>query len=94
LCDVNGNQLAHSASTALSGTRAYQRIPFTATYNVVGPATYFVLVQFNNIAQHYRSHTVGNFGSGKITGTSYGTYPTVTPPTTFTTGQGPIASLY
>jgi hypothetical protein len=52
------------------------------------------LCQFNNTSQRYRSHVVGNFGAAKLTGTTYGTYPTVTIPTTFTTALGPIASLY
>jgi hypothetical protein len=83
-----------SASTAQSGTDAYQSIPLGATYAAVGPATYYVLVQFNSTSARFNTHILGRFGASKKTAETYGTFTTVTPPTTFTTAQGPIASLY
>ncbi len=83
-----------SASTAVAGTDAFQRVPLGATYPAVGPATYYVLVQYNNTATRFNTHILGNFGASKKTGETYGTFTTVTPPTTFTTALGPIASLY
>ena len=95
LADANGNVVATSASTAMSGTDAYQRIAFTGTYAAKGPATYYVLQFIDNTTARFNTHTVGNFGAGKQTGQTYATgFTTITPPTTFTTALGPIASLY
>jgi microcystin-dependent protein len=94
LADSNGNVVAQSAATAAAGTTAYQRIPFSAAYNAIGPATFYVLLQNNNTSNRYRSHTFGDFGCSKKTGETFGTFTAITPPTTFTAGQGPIASLY
>lgn len=95
LTNSAGTNLAHSASTAGSGTDAYQRVPFTATYAAKGPATYYVAVQYNSATARYNAHTIGNFGAGKDTGSTYGTFPTSpTIPTTFTTALGNVASLY
>lgn len=95
LTNSAGTNLAHSASTAISGTDAYQRVPFTATYAAVGPATYYVVTQYNNTATRFNTFAVGNFGAGKDTGTTYGTFPvSPTIPTTFVTALAPIASLY
>jgi hypothetical protein len=77
----------------MSGTDAYQRIPLTATLDIVG-GTYFVLEQIDNTTARVNTHTLGNGGASKKTGETYGTFTTITAPTTFTTAQGPIASLY
>lgn len=88
-----GIVVALSASTAMVGTDAYQRIPFLANIRV-WPGTYYVLQQINNTTARVNMHTVGNFGASKKTGEVYGTLTAVTVPTTFTTAVGPIASLY
>lgn len=95
LCDQAGAPIAaaKSASTAQSGTAAYQQIPFATPYAAVGPQTYVVAVQFNNTSARFRSHILGNFYSGKKTGETYGTVTTLTL-SAFTTNLGPIASLY
>lgn len=93
LADDTGAVVAKSASTAMSGTAAYQRVPFTATVDIVG-GTYFVLQQVDNTTARLRGHVLGNFGASKKTGETYGTFTTVTPPTTFTANLGPVASLY
>lgn len=85
---------AQSVSTAGSGTTAYQLIPFATPYAAVGPATYLILVQFNNASARPRVHTLGIHGVSKKTGETYGTFTTVTPPTTFTTLLGQFISLY
>lgn len=86
---------ALTASTAQAGTAVYQLIPFAVAYAALGPATYYVLVQFDtNTTPRVRTHVVGTFGASKKTGETYGTFTTVTPPTTFTTVLAPIASLY
>lgn len=95
LADSTGAVVATSASTAMSGTDAYQRIAFTSTYAAKGPATYYALQFIDNATARVNTHTFGNFGAGKQTGQVYATgFTTITPPTTFTTALGPIASLY
>jgi hypothetical protein len=96
LADSSGDVLANSAlaGTNLSGTNAYQRVAFTAAYAAKGPATYYVLAQFNNTSARFAVHLLGNFGASKKTGETFGTLTAITPPTTFTEGLGPIASLY
>jgi hypothetical protein len=85
---------ALTASTAQSGTDAYQRIPFASPWAAVGPATYYVAVQFNNTGARFNSHVFGDFVAGKKTGETFGTFTTVTVGTTFTASLGPYASLY
>lgn len=95
LADSTGAVVATSASTAMSGTDAYQRVAFTSTYAAKGPATYYALQFLDNATARINTHTVGNFGASKQTGQTYATgFTTITPPTTFTTALGPIASLY
>ena len=94
LADSTGANVAVTASTAGSGTDAYQLVPFTSTYAALGPATYFITIQYNNTAARFNTHTVGTFGAAKKTGDTFGTFTTVTPPTTFTTALANIASLY
>lgn len=95
LADSNGVIVATSASTAMSGTDAYQRVPFTATYNAYGPATYYALLFIDNGTARYNTFAVGTFGAAKQTGQVYATgFTNITPPTTFTTALAPIATLY
>lgn len=94
LYDANGAVAARTASTAQSGTAAYQQVPFTATYDAVGPGLYFIGVQFNNTSARFRTHILGNFTAFKTTGDTYGTAIAIASPNTFTTNLGPIASTY
>lgn len=93
LYNKDGKVVASSASTAQSGTDAFQRVPFSAAVNL--PAgTYYVGLQFNNTSARFNSHPVGNFGASKKTGEVFGTATTITPPTTFTADLGPMGGLY
>lgn len=95
LADSTGAIVATSASTAMSGTDAYQRVPFTATYAAKGPATYYVLLFVDNNTARINTHTFGDFRTAKQTGQTYATgFTAITPPTTFVTALGTIASLY
>jgi hypothetical protein len=95
LANSSGAVLATSASTAMSGTTVYQRVPFVTGYDAVGPATYYVLSFVDNNTARMGALTVGNCGAAKQTGQTYATgFTTVTPPTTFTTALGPVAGLY
>lgn len=100
LFDDDGDRVAISASTDISGYTGDtfgSRIAFATPYAAKGPATYFVGVMCDTNTNTINTHILGNFGAGKITGLVYGTeagYADITPPTTFTTGLGPIATLY
>lgn len=95
LASSAGAVVATSASTAMSGTDAYQRVPFTASYDARGPATYFVLLILDDNSARVNCHTFGDFGAAKQTSQDYATgFTTITPPTTFTTALAPMASLY
>lgn len=95
LANSAGYVIATSDSTAQSGTDAYQRIPFTNQIALVGPATYYSLVFIDNTTGRLNTHTFGNFGASKQTGQTYSTgFTKITPPSTFTTALGTIASLY
>lgn len=90
--DINGTLVGKSASTAQAGTDAYQRVPLALT---LVPGSYWVAVQMDDTDGRLNTHVFGNFGAGKLTGQTYGTMPSgIAVPTTFTTGLGPIASLY
>lgn len=94
LYDGLGNVVAQTASTAQSGTAALQAIAFTAVAKIKGPATYFIGVQCNSTSARIRTHTLGVMAAAKKTGETFGTITPITPPTTFTTALGPVASLY
>ena len=91
-----GINVATSVSTAVSGTNAYQNVAFTGTYSAVGPATYYVEVFYDNNTTRANAFTVaGGCGISKATTQVFATgFTTITPPTTFTTAIGPVASLY
>ena len=93
LYDANGKPMAKSASTAQSGTAAYQTLAFTAAIPVPGPARYFVGLQCSSTSARFRSHPLGNFIAGKKTGETYGTATAITT-STFTADLGPICALY
>lgn len=88
-----GVLLGQSASTAMSGTDAFQRAPLTATLQLA-QGTYYIGLQVDNTTARFNTHTFGNFGASKKTGETYGTFTTITPPTTFTTALGPMGGLY
>lgn len=96
LADSSGVPIANakSASTAQSGTAAYQQVPFASPVAVKGPGEYFVMLQFDNTTSRFRSHLLGNFKAGKLTSQTYGTIASFTPPTGFTASLGPVADTY
>lgn len=100
LFNSSGTRVAISASTDVSGYTADSYgslIAFSSTYAAVGPATYYLGVICDDNTNKVNTHILGAFGAGKITGLVYATesgYASITVPTTFTTGLGPIATLY
>lgn len=96
LADSTGAPItaAQTASTAASGTAAYQRFDFAAPYAAKGPQTLYLMVQCNNTGYKFRALTVGNSRTQSVTSGTYGTFVAFTPATTFTTAVGPVAGLY
>lgn len=96
LADSTGAPIsaAVSASTAISGTDAFQLVPFAVAYAAKGPAVYYVMTQYNNVASRFNTHILGAFGTLKQTGQTFSTLTSFTPPLTFTANVGPIATLY
>lgn len=91
-----GTLIAQTADTQMSGTDAYQRVPWTAAVALKGPGIYYLGVAFDGTTTRFNTFAVGNCGAGQITGQVYANGPpaSITVPTTFTTALGPIASLY
>lgn len=94
LYDSDGNPVATTASTAQSGTAAYQQVPLTAPYRAIGPGVYFIGWQFNNTSARFRSHALGNFTAFTKTSETFGTATAITSPNSFTANVGPISSTY
>jgi hypothetical protein len=100
LFNSSGTRLAISATTDVSAYTADSygsRIAFVTPYAAVGPATYYIGVIADSTSNRINTHVLGNFGAGKIESLVYATesgYASITVPTTFTTGLGPIATLY
>ena len=107
--DSAGTLIRATASTQQSGADAYQLVPFATgptgaaatTVVLPGPATYYIGLCYDGTTSTLQTFGTGVFGAGKLTGLVYatnfaasGTALTITPPTTFTTLLGPLASLY
>ena len=93
-----GNLLATSNTAGVTAGTAntWQQIPFTATYNLTVPGTYFVALQSNGTTAKpatYDAPTNPGLLTGSATGT-FGTGASITPPTTYTANVGPIVALY
>jgi hypothetical protein len=95
LYNAAGVLIATSATTAQSGTSAFQLVPFTAVITV-NPGTYYIATFYDNTTTRPQAWTTGAFGAGKLTGQTYATgFPAnATMPTTFTTALGGAATLY
>lgn len=93
LYDAAGNIITKSASTAQSGTDAFQRIAFAAAQKLP-PGRYYVGVKCSSASARINCHPIGNFGASKKTGEAYATTTAITPPTTFTADVGPLGTLY
>ena len=98
LLDGSGNVVATSALAGATNSTAstYVRFAFTSQYLVVGPGQYFACTQSNGTSDTIRMLVTGTqdtYLTTSKTGT-FGTIPTITVPTTFTTAVGPYAYLY
>jgi hypothetical protein len=96
LFDATGALVANSAldSSVTVGTNAtFQRVPFTAAYRAVGPAKYYVGIQFNGTTAKLRTHAFGDHDTTSVSQT-FNTPVAITPPTTFTASVGPYSMPY
>lgn len=100
LHDDSGLLLANSTLTGggtTAGTAAQtQKIPFTSTYQVYGPAMYYIGVSANgNTAKLLTvpAYRGAELFAGSVSQTA-ATPAAITPPTTFTADKAPIAFVY
>lgn len=89
------------ATSALAGVTAgtastWQNIPFTATYNLTAPGTYYVTLQGNgNTAKFDSLNAPTNPGVVTASQTGvFGTSASITVPTTYTANLGPKMQAY
>lgn len=97
LYDANGALLANSAlaGTVAGTANTKQKVAFTAAVDVVGPGTYYIALQANGTTMRFLTFSSATeaFVTGSTTGT-FGTLPSITPGTTYTTNVGPFATTY
>lgn len=104
LFDYEGNKLANSTETTEGttvGTAAeVQSLALAAPYNLIGPGTYYIGITMNGNTARYRSlvaNTASPLGTvtGEISLTTKNVLPaSVTLPTEFAAGKGPVAWVY
>lgn len=95
LYDSAGTLLASSASTANSGTNAFQEFAFSATYAAIGPARYFGAYICNNGNQLIRTIAVptDTLTSVQLQG-GFAAPSTITVPSANTANVGPYLYAY
>jgi len=84
-----------TAGVLLSGANTFQVLPMTAATQLTGPGQYYVYVNTNGATAGDIQTVAAPYliCAGVLAGT-FGTVPaTVTPPSTFTTGNAPIVYL-
>jgi hypothetical protein len=100
LYDSTGNPIANSALAGQASVSAsvYEQYAFTAKYFAVGPAQFFACIQDNAVGSTTVRMAVTQVNDNILTkgqtGATFGTIPTLTVPTTFTTAVGPYVYLY
>lgn len=96
LYDAAGNVVANSdtAGTTVGTTATMQRLAFVTAYAAKGPGLYYIGISTNGTTAKIRTQVFGDHNCGQITAQTFGTLVAITPPTTFTASQGPIAMTY
>jgi len=98
--DATGAVVATTALAGVttSGASLYQCAAWTATVNLVGPATYFIGLQGNGTTDTFTAYKTGGaptlMGTVKKAAGVFGTVTAITPTTTFTTLYGPFMMVY
>lgn len=95
----SGTLLASSAAAGVltAGASAYQQVALTTPYAATGPQTIWVGLMSNGATDTaYMIPTLGQgFGlAGTVASQTFGTAASVTVPTTFTAGLGPVVYTY
>lgn len=87
------------ATTALAGVtvgmaNTWQQIPFTTPYNALA-GTYYIVVQLNGTTARLATYNAPSapIFTNSATGV-FGTSASITPPTTYQAGKGPVALVY
>ena len=95
LYDSAGTVLANSllTGTTVGTTATFQRVAFTAAYEVPDDGRYYVGVIFNGATAKFRTQAFGDHDAGSVTST-FGTSAAITPPATFTASKAPYAMTY
>ena len=95
LYDNNGNVVANSAlaGATVGAPAGFQAVAFTTPFQA-RPGLYYVGVSTNGNHATIRTQAFGYHGCGAITSQTFGTLAAITPPTTFTASQGPVACTY
>jgi len=101
LADASGAIIANSATAGATTATAsgYQCVAFTSTVNVVGPAAYYAgIMTGTGTTDNFYTYTAAGaptgYGTGVVTGGTFGTITAITPPSSFTTAVGPLMSVY
>lgn len=98
---AGGTAVAKTTSTTVASaasTNAFYDIPFSATYAATGPNQYWIEFQTDGTTDKIQTIAAANSfqrtWTQKPATTAFGTFPSLTPPTTFTADVGPVACLY
>lgn len=94
-----GTVLANSATAGVlcSGASSFQSVAFTAPIAVLGPETYWLGLYVNGTTDRFYAIPAAGAAvglAGLLTGQTFGTVANITPPTTFTAGQGAVLATY
>lgn len=92
---------SNTSGVTLGTANTWQEIPFYDNTNAVNlpyqaaPGTYYIAIQSNGTTGKLRAYNYPQLTktTGSATGT-FGTGASITPPTTYTSGVGPVAVLY
>lgn len=84
------------AGTTTAGADTFQQIAFTAPYNAVGPARYWLILQANGATDRFQAVAASTYllDTGTDAAGVFGTLATITPTTSFTADIGPIGYVY
>lgn len=94
---AGGSALANSSLSGIAAPAANTKklYAFTGTVPVAGPAVYLAGFQSNGTTAKYMgfNNAVEGFATGSVAGV-FGTVPSLTPATTYTSSVGPFATTY
>jgi hypothetical protein len=95
LFSASGAVLATSAlaGTTVGTAATFQRLAFTTPFQC-GPGLYYIGIQTNGTNAHIRTQAGGDHNTGVVSTQTFGTPVAVTPPTSFTTANGPYVMTY